>query len=199
MLQKSNFSSLSPRLDWMYKVRDTFWWIVQKTDLVFGQICRNWTLSFWPTDRACSQTSNFHPFSPILCIHKKTRTSKVLQVNPHNWWWKAEGAHLTLLKMLMRTRKSVTSIAILKVRVKLLRHASTSKKILWKIANERAVPFTLKMKLFGFWINAAVIWEFLDQCSWYLGKAFSLFGWLCFDRYWQQNWKLTTEPSFILE
>ena len=66
-------------------------------------------------------------------------------------------SHLTLLKMLMRTRKSVTSIAILKVRVKLLRHASTSKKILWKIANERAVPFTLKMKLFGFWINAAVI------------------------------------------
>ena len=30
-------------------------------------------------------------------------------------------AHLTLLKMLMRTRKSVTSIAILKVRVKFLR------------------------------------------------------------------------------
>ena len=70
MLQKSNFSSLSPRLDWMYKVRDTFWWIVQKTDLVFGQICRNWTLSFWPTDRACSQTYNFHPFS-VLRIHKE--------------------------------------------------------------------------------------------------------------------------------
>ena len=51
----------------------------------------------------------------------------------------------------------------------------------------------------NFWINAAVIWEFLDQCRWCLGKAFSLFGWLCFDRYWQQNWKPTTEPSFILE
>ena len=29
---------------------------------------------------------------------------------------------------------------------------------MWKIANEKAAPFTLKMKLFGFWINAAVIW-----------------------------------------
>ena len=128
----------------------------------------------------------FPPIYRFVKLLKKTQTWTFVQVD----------LHLTLLKMLMRTRKSVTSIAILKVRVKLLRHASTSKKILWKIANERAVPFTLKMKLFGFWINAAVIWEFLDQCSCYLGKAFSLFGWLCFDRYWQQNWKLATEPTF---
>ena len=82
MLQKSNLSSLSPRLDWKYKVRDTFWWIVQKTDLVFGQICRNWTLSFWPTDRACSQTSNF-PLFTVLWIHKKdTNTQSFASESP---------------------------------------------------------------------------------------------------------------------
>ena len=183
MLQKSNFSSLSPRLDWKYKVRDTFWWIVQKTDLVFGQICRNWTLSFWPTDRACSQTSNF-PLFTVLWIHKKdtntksfaTDDEKLKELTLRYWrcWWGRGRVWRALPSW-----KWEWTFCVMHQRCK---------KIMWKIANEKAAPF-----------KNETVW-FLDQCSCHLGKAFSLFGLLCFDRYWQQNWKLVTlKPTFRLD
>ena len=115
----------------------------------FGQICRNWTLSF------CQQQTEVAARLPIPTTDDESSPYAVEDVDEDEEEC-YEHCHPESESEIMHQRPQ---------------------KILWKIA----VPFSLKMKLLSFWINAVVIWEFLDQWRWYLRKAFSLFGWLCFD------------------